>query len=99
MTHHFSTPREVRQFLDQALTAEDLIDILEQYESGAKIVFAHDFGDICHTLQALPIRLVEHLTDGMGCSLAASAYSNSGVAIEECDTFDDQVEFDVLVLS
>lgn len=99
MTHHFSTPREVRQLLDQALTCRELIDILEQYESDVKIVFASDFGDIGHTLQALPIRVIEHLNHDLGSSLVASAYSNSGVAIESFDDSDDQLEFEVIVLS
>ncbi len=96
---HFSTRREVRQLLDQALTVGELIDRLKQYETGAKAVFGSDYGDIGHTLQALPIRVIEHLNDDLGSSLVASAYSNSGVAIETFDDSDDQIEFDVIVLS
>lgn len=101
MEANSNIPREVRQLLDNALTVAELIDILKQYEPGAKAVFSSDYGDRCHTLQATPIASIEHLT-ATGCFLAASSYSNSGVAIEESDSFDDiddQAEFEVIVLS
>jgi hypothetical protein len=51
-------------------------------------VFACDYGDICHTQQALPVSSVEEL-DPDEERVAASAYSQSGLAVEEVERDED----------
>jgi hypothetical protein len=97
MKANSNTPREVRQLLDQALSVEELIDILQQFDGDAKVVFGSDYGDITHTMQATAVTSCEEL-GSLSSTLVESAYSNSGVAIEEGED-DEQVEYEVIVLS
>lgn len=77
----------IRQ-LGNAFTVAQLIEELQQYPEEALVVFATDYGDHCHTKQALLVGNVEHTTSSC---IYDSAYSNSGLAIrEETDREDDQ---------
>lgn len=67
------------------ITVRELIDRLGDEDPDARVVFGADYGDHCHTEQALPIRgYVEAAT------ITPSAYSGSGYAIGEPD--DDDVD-------
>jgi len=66
--------------LEQALTVRDLIEALEEMDQDAPMVFASDYGDICHTTQALPVGRVGRV--GIG-EIEESAYSHSGLAIRD----------------
>lgn len=91
---------EINQLLRQAMTVEELIDILQDCYPGTKVIFKCDYGDISHTQQALAVSSVELLAES-GFTLRESGYSNSRVAVEECD--DDEEpgvdEYDVIILS
>lgn len=64
----------------KTITVEQLIDLLEDEDPTALVVFAADYGDYHHTEQALPIRgEIEPVC------IEKSAYSNSGFAIAEDD--------------
>lgn len=64
-----------------AMTVRELREELESYDDDAVVLFACDYGDISHTIQALPVRSA----DEIDCDerLAESAYSQSGAAIED----------------
>lgn len=97
---HSNASRGVRRFLDNALTVEELLDILQDCDGDTKVIFKCDYGDIGHTQQALAVTSVELLYDS-GCKLEESGYSLSGVAIEEVDPDGDEEpdDLDVIVLS
>ena len=75
----------------ESLTVQELIEELQTMPADAHVVFESDYGDICHTQQALPVMDVAELIDGME-RLEKSAYSRSGVAIEQRDPTDDGVD-------
>jgi hypothetical protein len=83
-------PTDVDRALARGMTVAELIEALEDMPEDAVVVFGSDYGDICHTEQALVVRKVDELDDETE-RLEASAYSNSGIAIEpivdetECD--------------
>jgi len=77
-------PRQAKQ----ALTVRDLIEELEALNPDAKVVFACDYGDHCHTQQALPVTNVRVIEDDE--YLSESAYSQSGMALRERDEDDDE---------
>jgi len=68
--------------LAQGMTVRELMDELSAYNEDAIVVFACDYGDHCHTLQALPINSVDELGDRV---IDKSAYSLSGLEIAEDD--------------
>ncbi|MFA5376304.1 MAG: hypothetical protein WC455_11220 [Dehalococcoidia bacterium] len=72
--------------LQDGLTVADLIDELRNYDENALVLFACDYGDHCHTQQALPIRTVDEYHLGV---LEESAYSHSGVSFREPDERDE----------
>lgn len=78
------TKSEIDRKLSGAITVQDLIDELSHCDPEAKVVFACDYGDICHTQQALPVSSAESL-DPDNLRLATSGYSQSGLAVEEID--------------
>ena len=67
--------------LRNACTVADLIAELESMDQDAIVLFACDYGDYHHTQQALPVASVQELSDEE--VLVESAYSRSGLAIEE----------------
>ena len=61
----------------RTLTVAELIEILQEQEPDALVVFASDYGDHCHTQQA-------HFIQGTisEMPLKKSAYSRSGFAVD-----------------
>lgn len=78
---------KVGRTLRSALTVGELITELQRLPADSVPVFVCDYGDHCHTQQALPVRSVrapenaEYLADCPG-------YSQSGVALRERDEED-----------
>lgn len=71
---------DVANMIKRAMTVDDLIGELKDMDPNSVVVFTCDYGDHCHTTQALPVRRVENLT----CDdyLANSGYSLSRVSLE-----------------
>lgn len=80
---------EVSYTMKQALTVAQLREELEHLDGDAKVVFVCDYGDHCHTNQALPVLGVETTDTGR---LAPSGYSQSGIELTDLD--DDADEMD-----
>lgn len=74
--------------LKYALTVEELIQTLQDLPQDAKVLFACDYGDHHHTQQALPVKEVEILESDK--ILKESAYSQSGLAVEDADAEDHE---------
>lgn len=73
----------------RTITVAELTELLQDQEPTAKVVFAADYGDHCHTMQALPLRGdIEEVT------VAESGYSTSGFAIVDEDEDDDHRDSD-----
>jgi hypothetical protein len=62
----------------RTVTAQQLIEELEQLPPDAPVAFASDYGDHCHTQQV-------HFLDGdiNKTSVGKNAYSNSGYAVTD----------------
>ena len=75
--------RSIQRKMDRATTVADLIEELQNYPQDALVFFGCDYGDICHTEQALPVHTVAELEDDE--VLEESAYSKSGLAIEKLE--------------
>jgi hypothetical protein len=77
-----------------SITVADLIELLQEQDPDALVVFTSDYGDICHTAQALPLK--GDAEEGLAVE---SAYSNSGFGLAEDDEDqDDDAAVKVLVL-
>lgn len=74
---------KVERVLSEGLTVRELIDELRSYSPQAKVVFGCDYGDRCHTEQALPVCQVDEISDEE--YLKESGYSTSGVSIERSE--------------
>lgn len=78
--------------MSKGLTVNELLielqDLVDNGDGDKEIYFGCDYGDYCHTEQALPIKYVEEGT------LRDSAYSHSGKAFEsnDEDDFDEDSE-------
>lgn len=68
-THRFRT-----------LTVGDLKALLADHDDDTSVIFSCDYGDICHTKQALPLK-----GDTEMVAIEDSAYSNSGYALADRD--------------
>jgi phosphopantothenoylcysteine synthetase/decarboxylase len=79
--------------LKTGMTVRDLIDELSTHDPEAIVVFACDYGDICHTQQALPVSSAAEL-DTDEERVVGSAYSHSGLAVEELESDDADDEDD-----
>ena len=77
---------KIQRKLQCGLTVGELIDELRNYDNEAKVVFACDYGDHCHTQQALPVVTVDEYPIDV---LEESAYSHSGVSFREPDERDE----------
>lgn len=89
---------DVKRVMQRAMTAKQLIEQLEDMDPEAAVFFVCDYGDHCHTEQALPVKDVEEVTES---ALEESAYSNSGVAMRRDDDEDgveDGPESAVIIL-
>jgi hypothetical protein len=81
----------ISQVLDEAPTAEEVIEMLQEVDPKSKVLFVADYGDRTHTMQALPVAevLQQSSTD-----LRETAYSSSEVAWNDpndCEGFDNDV--------
>ena len=72
---------KIGQVLSRGLTAAQLIEALSEMHPDAVPLFVLDYGDICHTQQALPVTEVRGLEESE--FVVESAYSDSGIALEE----------------
>lgn len=73
--------------LRNGMTVEDLIATLQDCNPNAVVLFTCDYGDYHHTQQALPVQECDRILHGQ--ALVESAYSRSGLALEEADDGDD----------
>jgi hypothetical protein len=76
--------------LDRTMTVRDLIEALEDQDPDAYVVFADDYGDYCHTIQALLVNEVEPIDGKLALN---RGYSESGLEIV-CDEADDDQDGD-----
>lgn len=74
---------KIQQLFNNAMTVADLIAELEELPQDAKVVFASNYGDITNTTQVTAVDDVCEL--GPEYYLEETAYSNSGVCVEELD--------------
>jgi len=72
----------IQSVLNSAMTAGDLIERLQDFDADTPVLYIADYGDRHHTLQAIPIDHVDDL-DESGSSLDTSAYSSSGVCLND----------------
>jgi hypothetical protein len=70
----------VENNLCRGLTVAQLIEELQEMEPDAVVLFTCDYGDHCHTRQALPIESVEASEQRR---LSKSGYSHSGIAFKD----------------
>ncbi|HEX4055483.1 MAG TPA: hypothetical protein VHX86_14560 [Tepidisphaeraceae bacterium] len=80
---------EIDRVLARGMTVAQLIETLQDMPQEAVVVFGSDYGDICHTEQALIVREVVEV-DPTTERLETSAYSHSGIAIESLDADEDE---------
>lgn len=83
---------QVQRVLKRCMTVAELIAELQGYDEDAKVVFACDYGDHCHTEQALMVRSVDGIDAGE--ELRPSAYSQSGIAVGRVEDDEDEVSDD-----
>ena len=79
---------EIDRALAGGMTVAQLIEALQNMPEDAVVVFGSDYGDICHTEQALVVTQVDEI-DPCTERLESSAYSHSGIAIERRDDDDE----------
>jgi len=72
----------------KTLTVAELIELLQDQDPDAKVIFSTNYGDYHRTQQALPIEG----RDFEEVKITKSAYSNSGFAVVSQD--DDDGSFD-----
>jgi len=78
------------QFLARTMTVEQLINELRFHPSDTPVVFACDYGDHCHTQQALRPKDVDLVDASL---VVSSGYSQSGFAVDD-EPEDDEPEDD-----
>ncbi len=83
---------KVTRVLGQTMTVADLREVLADCPDDAAVVLVCDYGDRCHTQQALTIQECV-MADG---ELVDSGYSQSGIAYRAYDEMDeeDRAEYD-----
>ena len=69
--------------LQSALTVGQLRRMLRDLEEDSPVVFVCNYGDYCNTQQALPVGDLEEAEFG---DIVSSAYSQSGLALQKCET-------------
>lgn len=87
MSRKFVTP-EHSTLRGSGMTVEDLISQLQDCDPDAIVLFCCDYGDHCHTQQALPVSEVSAIAPHE--YISESAYSQSGLSLEEMDDQDDE---------
>lgn len=78
---------QINTVIDSAYTVQDLINELSSLDPDARVLFSCGYGDIGNTPQALPVTHLEHCDS---TNLHDSAYSISGVSINENDEYEDE---------
>ena len=80
----------IERKMQHAMTVSDLIEELKNYDEDALVFFGTDYGDHCHTEQALPVQIVGGMetSNGYPATVEKSAYSHSGLAVKEFDPGD-----------
>ena len=78
---------KVERELERAMTVADLIEELRSLPKDAKVFFTCDYGDHCHTIQALPVKSIDEHT---AKTLSESAYSQSGIEFNDGNDDDDE---------
>lgn len=73
---------KINDTLEDSMTVEELIQELQGMPATARVVFSCDYGDICHTQQALLIKSAAQLYPDTD-RIVETGYSNSGIAVEE----------------
>lgn len=63
----------------RTLTVRKLMEMLEDLDGDLPVVISADYGDYCHTMQALSIDEV------IECEVVESGYSGSGYAVPKDD--------------
>jgi hypothetical protein len=98
-----TTNRKIREKINNAMTVGELMQQLEGYDKDALVVFATDYGDYGHTIQALPVKESEEMHSND--LYISEGYSRSGVAVRpddgerEPEEWEDEVNgFDVVIL-
>ncbi len=72
-----------------AMTVGELIEALSDLPEDAIVMFQCDYGDYCHTQQALAVEGLDLLATS-DLVLHESSYSRSGLAVSEIDEDDPQ---------
>jgi hypothetical protein len=72
---------DVQRILERGMTVADLIEELKTFEPDARVVFTCDYGDMCHTQQALPVESINRVKEYQ--RIEESAYSKSGIALQD----------------
>lgn len=73
----------------KTITVAELIELLQEQQPDARVIVTADYGDYCHTPQALPLR-----GDIESVKIAESAYSASGYKLVDEDDDDDDDAYD-----
>jgi len=77
------TKNEIKSMLsNEGTTASELIELLEDCDPDAVVLFVCNYGDYGRTQQALPVVEVEEFHSS---TLSGSAYSQSGIEFTEGD--------------
>ena len=67
-----------KEILNRGITVAELIEALQSQSPTARVVFAADYGDISHTVQALVVKDVEAVDFN---DISETGYSQSGLCI------------------
>ena len=88
---------EIKRAMDRAMKVSDLIAELQGLDEDAPVFFVCDYGDYCHTQQALLVKDVEQVKSE---NIETSAYSHSGVKLEleSPDEYEEHVEGKMVVI-
>lgn len=80
---------EVKQIVSSAMTAKQVIEMLEDMPPDAPVFFVCSYGDHSRTQQALPVESVE---EAEAKYLYDTAYSQSGLALREDQGYNENDE-------
>ena len=69
----------------KTVTVAELIELLQEQDPNARVIFSTNYGDYHRTMQALPI--CGEIEEAV---IEKSAYSNSGFAVASTDEDDDE---------
>ena len=74
------TKTQIADELQNAMTAAQLIERLQECDPDAPVLFTCNYGDYGRTMQALPIAEIDEY---LSTDISASAYSHSGMAFQD----------------